>query len=256
MDKKRTKIITIASIKGGVGKSTSAILFSTIISKKSSVLLIDMDAQASLTSYFNEYLEKARINVENTNVYEILRKNLDINNSICNINQNLDFIPSYLNLHFFNNDNLPFKETRLKKALYFIKNTYDYIIIDTNPSLDFTLINALVVSNFVISPIPAEKWSIESLEALNFKVKQLDLNLPIYILNTRLKNNNSNKFYLDILKQNSNFIGSIREREDLNKRIAQNIGFSLNEDYTADYKKALKNLFGAEQISGRSYEEE
>lgn len=64
--KKRTKIITIASIKGRVEKNTSAILFSTIISKKSSVLLIDMDSQASLTSYFNEYLEKARINVENT----------------------------------------------------------------------------------------------------------------------------------------------------------------------------------------------
>ncbi|WP_348649220.1 ParA family protein [Borrelia turicatae] len=115
------------------------------------------------------------------------------------------------------------ERNQTKKALYFIKNTYDYIIIDTNPSLDFILINALVVSNFVISSIPAEKWSIESLEALNFKVKQLDLNLPIYILNTRLKNNNSNKFYLDILKQNSDFIDSIREREDLNKRIAQKI---------------------------------
>ncbi|WP_040123468.1 ParA family protein, partial [Borrelia hermsii] len=66
MDRKKTKIITIASIKGGVGKSTSAILFSTIISKNSNVLLIDMDAQASLTSYFNEYLEKSQINVEYT----------------------------------------------------------------------------------------------------------------------------------------------------------------------------------------------
>ncbi|WP_025420085.1 ParA family protein [Borrelia anserina] len=248
MDRKKPKTITIASIKGGVGKSTSAILFSTIISKKSKVLLIDMDAQASLTSYFNEYLEKSQINLESTNIYEILRRNLAINKSICNIDQNLDFIPSYLNLHFFNNDTLPFKENRLKKALHFIKQNYDYIIIDTNPSLDFTLINALVVSDYVVSPIPAEKWSIESLEALSFKINQLELNLPIYILNTRFKNNNSNKFYLDILKQNPNFIGSIREREDLNKKIAQNDGFSLNEDYTSDYKKALKNLFGAEQI--------
>ncbi|AHH09047.1 ParA family protein (plasmid) [Borrelia anserina] len=73
MDRKKPKTITIASIKGGVGKSTSAILFSTIISKKSKVLLIDMDAQASFTSYFNEYLEKSQINLESTNIYEILR---------------------------------------------------------------------------------------------------------------------------------------------------------------------------------------
>ncbi|AHH09051.1 ATPase, para family protein (plasmid) [Borrelia anserina BA2] len=37
------------------------------------MLLIDMDAQASFTSYFNEYLEKSQINLESTNIYEILR---------------------------------------------------------------------------------------------------------------------------------------------------------------------------------------
>ncbi len=52
MDRKRTQIITIASIKGGVGKSTSAIILATLLSKEYTVLLIDMDTQASTTSFF------------------------------------------------------------------------------------------------------------------------------------------------------------------------------------------------------------
>ncbi|WP_210753389.1 ParA family protein, partial [Borreliella valaisiana] len=52
MDNKKLKIITIASIKGGVGKSTSAIIFATLLANDCEVLLIDMDTQASVTSYF------------------------------------------------------------------------------------------------------------------------------------------------------------------------------------------------------------
>ncbi|WP_234930115.1 ParA family protein [Borreliella garinii] len=58
MDRKRTKIITIVSIKGGVSKSTSAIVLATLLSKENTVLLIDMDTQASTTSYFYEKVKK------------------------------------------------------------------------------------------------------------------------------------------------------------------------------------------------------
>ncbi len=54
MDFKKSKIITIANIKGGVGKSTSSIIFSILLAQKYKVLLIDMDTQASITSYFNK----------------------------------------------------------------------------------------------------------------------------------------------------------------------------------------------------------
>ncbi|WP_210366536.1 ParA family protein, partial [Borreliella garinii] len=72
-----------------------------------------------------------------------------------NINNNLGLIPSYLSLHKFNKEAITFKEIKLQKQLLNLKFNYDYIIIDTNPSLDYTLTNALVCSDYVIVPITA-----------------------------------------------------------------------------------------------------
>ncbi|WP_210371052.1 ParA family protein, partial [Borreliella garinii] len=78
-------------------------------------------------------------NLENSNIYEILREGaLEIRDVIINIDNNLDLIPSYLSLHKFNQEAIPFKELRLKKKLESIQDNYDYIIIDTPPSLDFS----------------------------------------------------------------------------------------------------------------------
>ncbi|WP_210382555.1 ParA family protein, partial [Borreliella garinii] len=73
-----------------------------------------------------------------------------------------------LSVHNFNQEAIPFKELRLKKKLESIQDIYDYIIIDTPPSLDFSLTNALVSSQYVLVPITAEKWSVESLDLLEF----------------------------------------------------------------------------------------
>ncbi|WP_210372585.1 ParA family protein, partial [Borreliella garinii] len=101
MDTKKPKIITIASIKGGVGKSTSAIILSTLLAKDNKVLLIDMDTQASTTSYFYKKISNQNIDIHNINVYRVLKEKLDINDAIVNIKENLDLIPSYLTLNKF-----------------------------------------------------------------------------------------------------------------------------------------------------------
>ncbi|AFI32032.1 ParA family protein [Borrelia crocidurae] len=243
MDKKKPKVITIASIKGGVGKSTSAIILSTLLSQKYRLLLIDIDTQASTTSYFFKKIKEQNFELLNKNIYEILKGNIDINNSIVNVGNNLDLIPSYLTLHNFNSESMPFKEVKLQEQLTFLEVNYDYIIIDTNPSLDITLINALVVTNYILVPITAEKWSIESLELLEFFVKKLNLTrIPIYLINTRFRKNNTHKYLLNLLIKRNNFLGIISEREDLNKRIARNMGFDLTKDYIYEYVTALEKF--------------
>lgn len=173
MDNKKPKVITIASIKGGVGKSTSAIILATLLSKDNKVLLIDMDTQASTTSYFYKKIANQNIDIVNVNVYRVLKEKLDINDSIIKIKENLDLIPSYLTLSKFSSESIPLKELRLQNNLEFLNQNYHYVIIDTNPSLDYTLLNALMTSNCIIVPMTAEKWAVESLELLEFHMNNL-----------------------------------------------------------------------------------
>ncbi|WP_024653085.1 ParA family protein [Borrelia persica] len=244
MDRKKPKIITIASIKGGVGKSTSAIILSTLLAKKYKVLLIDMDTQASVTSYFYGKIKELNINLVNQNIHEVLMDTISINKSIININDNLDLIPSYVTLHKVNRASFKgiLKEFKLKVEIGRLEIGYDYIILDTNPSLDFTLTNALVCSNYVIVPMTAEKWAVESFEVLDFFIRDLEIALSVYIFITRFKKNNTHKYLLDILKFKKNFLGTISEREDLNRKIADNCEFDLSKDYIIEYENILNTF--------------
>ncbi|UPA11503.1 ParA family protein (plasmid) [Borrelia parkeri] len=242
MDTKKPKVITIASIKGGVGKSTSSIILATLLAQKCKVLLIDMDTQASTTSYFYEKIEKLNVNLTKFNIYEILKESIDIESSIINIDNNLDLIPSYLTLHNFNEEKIECKDILLKTSLGTLCFEYDYIVIDTNPSLDITLKNALICSDYVIVPMTAEKWAVESLDLFNFFIKKLKLTLPIFLIITRFKKNKTHKALFEILKKSDRFLGIISEREDLNRRIAENNIFDLSKDYIKEYESILEKF--------------
>lgn len=99
MDRKKSNIITIANLKGGVGKSTLSILFSYVLKdlgKK--VLLIDMDSQNALTSYFRKYV----FNFDKNNIYNLLIGNVYFDQCISKINDNIFIIPSHPFLDEFN----------------------------------------------------------------------------------------------------------------------------------------------------------
>ncbi len=88
----------------------------------------------------------------------------------------------------------------------------------------------------------AQKWSVGSLQLLEFTLKRLKLKISIFSMVTNFKKNNTYKHLLKLISKDNNFLGLIHEREDLNKRIAENDTFDLNEDYIKVYEITLEKF--------------
>ncbi|ATQ19029.1 ParA family protein (plasmid) [Borrelia miyamotoi] len=247
MDRKKTEIITIASIKGGVGKSTSALFFSNVLSHESyKVLLIDSDPQASLTSYFLFKLQEQNVDIERFNLYEILKQRKYIENCIFNVSNYIDIIPSSLELSSFNSESIPLQDNLLEKRLLAVKSKYDYIIIDTNPSLGHLLNNALIIADYLVIPINSDLWAVESIDLIvdaTKKVYREDL-LPNFLVTGALERQSIDKEVISELENRyrDNLIGIIPKRDDIKKTVFYRKEFSCNTDYYQEYKKSLSNL--------------
>ncbi|MBU0952388.1 MAG: AAA family ATPase [Elusimicrobia bacterium] len=159
------KIISVCNQKGGVGKTTTTInLAGSVAHLTKSVLLIDLDPQSNATSglgFDKESVEKG--------VYNIIIDDVPPEESIVRTSvEFLDILPSNINLIGAEVElvNLPDRETKLKKALQSIKDSYDYIFIDCPPSLGLLTVNALTASESVLIPIQCEYYAMEGLTQL------------------------------------------------------------------------------------------
>ena len=144
------KVIAIANHKGGVGKTTSVAAIGAILSEMGKrVLLIDLDAQANLTSSL------LREEQEST-IYKALRGDEAL--PIVQAKENLYLVPSSLELAGIELElsGRMSREFIIKELIEPVLPEYDYILLDCPPSLGLITINALTASQYLYIPLTAE----------------------------------------------------------------------------------------------------
>lgn len=164
------KVITVSNVKGGVAKTTTAATLAAGLHKRGyKVLLIDSDPQMNLTMCFIDEPE------EGTNsLYTLYSKETPINKLKFSIKNGLDILLGDFelcsaDLEFFKK---PGSLKLLSKAIKNMGDIYDYIVIDTPPNLGFLSMNAFMVSDYVVTPMSADSFSLRAVRLLK---RTLDL---------------------------------------------------------------------------------
>ena len=176
------KIIAVCNQKGGTGKTTTAVNLSAALAELGKrVLLIDVDPQGNATSGVG-----VNKNEVEKSIYEVIINKATLKEvTVKTVYKNLYIAPCNINLTGAEIELVGAlsRETRLKKAIELIKEDYDYIFIDSPPSLGILTLNSLVASDSILIPIQCEFYALEGVSQLikTIQLVQENLNAALHI---------------------------------------------------------------------------
>jgi chromosome partitioning protein len=167
------RVLALANQKGGVAKTTSTVnLAAALIEAGQRVLVVDLDPQSNLTmsqGFDPEHLERSMYDVlvHKTPIEDIIQRS-EFDVAVASI----DLAGAELAL-----SSMIGRERALDKALLPVRGDYDYVLIDTPPSLGLITINALTASDGVIVPVQCEYLSLRGLVQLEATLQMIRENL-------------------------------------------------------------------------------
>ena len=215
------KILSVSNIKGGVAKTTTAATISAGLHKRGKkVLMIDSDPQTNLSMCFVEEPQDGA-----PSLYSIYSGGVKLDDVKIEIKPDLDLVVGDFSLCSADMEFLG-KVGSLKllgKSIKESNGKYDYVIIDTPPNLGFLSLNAFMTSDYIVTPMAADSFSLKAIRLLKKTIDEvaedIGKNIPVAgILLTRYTDRTN---VAKILEKNVNAAANLLNTNIFESRIRQ-----------------------------------
>ncbi len=259
MATKKARIISVVNEKGGVGKTVTVINLAAGLSlRDKDVLVVDMDPQLNATKGLGFSPSK-----DGPSVYDVIKLEVPVPAQSVVVHtpwEHLDLLPSHTDLSGIEIElaNVAGRENRLKEALAPLADVYDFVLLDTPPSLSLLTVNVLAFAREVLIPCQTHPYAYSAMDELleTIAIIKEDINPDISIMGvvatffdrrTRVSNR-----ILESLKTDKRLVGKLLNTViRINTTIAESadhgkpvVFFRRSSTGTADYLALTDEILG------------